>query len=96
MLLGTQPFRLQFPGFCSRGATPVVLSRPFYADGRGVGDSYVPWAGFIPDCDRPLQAAEFFPQAPSVALRFVEAGHFVPLEAPETFTALLREFLLSS
>jgi len=74
-------------------APPVVLSRPFSADGRGVGDGYVPWAGLMPECTRPLHAAEFFPNAQCVALQFVDAGHFVPLEAPETFNALLDEFL---
>lgn len=74
-------------------AQPVVLSRPFGSDGRGVGDGYVPWAGLIPDCTRPLSAEEFFPNATYVALKFVDAGHFVPLEAAETFKALLDEFL---
>lgn len=71
----------------------LVLSRPFWADGRGLGDGYAPWAGLIPACDRPLQAAEFFPQAPSVTLRLVDTGHFVPLEAPGMFTELLHQFL---
>jgi pimeloyl-ACP methyl ester carboxylesterase len=47
----------------------------------------------MPECTRPLHAAEFFPNAQFVALQFVDAGHFVPLEAPETFNALLDEFL---
>jgi pimeloyl-ACP methyl ester carboxylesterase len=76
------------------GAEPeVVLSRPFGGDGQGVGDGYVPWGGLIPGCTRPLRAEELFPQAPSVALEFVDAGHFVPLEAAETFNALLDGFL---
>lgn len=72
---------------------PVVLSRPFFADGRGIGNGYVPWAGIIPGCTRPLHAEEFFPNAKYVALKFVDAGHFVPLEAAATFNALLDEFL---
>jgi pimeloyl-ACP methyl ester carboxylesterase len=71
----------------------TVLSRPFSADGRGIGHGYLPWAGVIPDCTRPLDAKEFFPNAPYVELKFVDAGHFVPLEAAETFNALLGEFL---
>jgi pimeloyl-ACP methyl ester carboxylesterase len=73
----------------------VPLSRPFYGDGKGLRDGYRPWAGLIPDCDRPLKAEEFFPKAPSVDLRFVDAGHFLPLEAPETFTDLLEKFLVT-
>jgi len=30
---------------------------------------------------------------PDVALRFVDAGHFLPLEAPEAINRLLEEFL---
>jgi pimeloyl-ACP methyl ester carboxylesterase len=71
----------------------IVLSRPFSADGRGIGEGYVAWAGLIPGCDRPLQADEFFPNAHSVRLEFVDAGHFVPLEAGETFNELLGDFL---
>ena len=83
------------PSWRRASAAPqVVLSRPFSADGRGVGDGYMPWAGLIPDCTRPLHAEEFFPNAPYVALKLVDAGHFVPLEAPQTFNALLDEFLV--
>jgi pimeloyl-ACP methyl ester carboxylesterase len=71
----------------------MVLSRPFTADGRGLGDGYVPWAGLISDCNRPLEAREFFPNAPCVELKFLDAGHFLPVEAPETFDALLNGFL---
>ena len=71
----------------------TVLSRPFSADGEGLGNGYVPWGELIPGCTRPLPAAAFFPHAPDVALRFVDAGHFVPLEAPEAFNRLLDEFL---
>lgn len=71
----------------------IVLSRPFSADGQGIGDGYLPWAGLIPDCDRPLRAEEFFPNATSVQLAFVDAGHFVPLEAGERFNGLLQDFL---
>jgi pimeloyl-ACP methyl ester carboxylesterase len=53
----------------------------------------VPWAGLISDCNRPLEAREFFPNAPYVELKFLDAGHFLPVEAPETFDALLNEFL---
>ena len=74
-------------------ASTVVLSRPFFTDGRGIGDGYVPWVGLLPDCTRPLHTREFFPHASSVELTFVDAGHFVPLEAPETFNELLRAFL---
>jgi pimeloyl-ACP methyl ester carboxylesterase len=75
------------------GETHTVLSRPFWANGPGLGDGYAPWAGLIRNCNRPLTAGEFFPNAASVELKFVDAGHFVPLEAPETFHALLEEFL---
>lgn len=71
----------------------TVLSRSFSADGRGLGEGYMPWAGLIPDCRRPLEAREFFPNSPNVELKFVDAGHFLPVEAPETFDALLDEFL---
>ena len=71
----------------------LVLSRAFFADGRGLGDGYLPWEGLIAGCTRPLQVAEFFPKAPRVALRLVDAGHFVPLEAPETLNELLSVFL---
>jgi len=88
-------FKAVRPPFWRRtsASQQIVLSRPFSADGRGVGDGYVPWAGLIPDCTRPLDAEEFFPNAPYVELKFVDAGHFVPLEAAETFKALLGEFL---
>jgi len=88
-------FKVVRPPFWRRAsaAQQVVLSRPFSADGRGVGDGYVPWAGLMPSCTRPLHAEEFFPNAKCVALKFVDAGHFVPLEAAETFNALLDEFL---
>ena len=76
----------------TRGET-IILSRPFFADGRGLGEGYVPWADLMPGCTRPLQAEEFFPNAPSVALKLVDTGHFVPQEAPQTFNALLDEFL---
>lgn len=75
------------------GAEHLVLSRPFFADGRGLGDGYLPWDGLIAGCTRPLHAAEFFPNAPRVALRFVDAGHFLPLEAPAAFNDLLSAFL---
>jgi pimeloyl-ACP methyl ester carboxylesterase len=78
---------------CAPAVQQIVLSRPFSADGRGLGDGYVPWAGLIPECNRPLDATEFFPNAPHVQLKFVDAGHFVPLEAPETFNSLLEGFL---
>jgi pimeloyl-ACP methyl ester carboxylesterase len=71
----------------------MVLSRPFFADGRGIGNDYVPWGGLIAGCTRPLHATEFFPNAKSVALKFVDSGHFVPIEAAATFNALLDEFL---
>jgi pimeloyl-ACP methyl ester carboxylesterase len=88
-------FKTARPRFWMRSQMlqPTVLSRPFWADGRGVGNGYVPWEGLIPDCARPLRAEEFFPNAPSVQLKFVDAGHFLPLEAVETFNALLEEFL---
>lgn len=71
----------------------MVLSRPFTADGRGLGEGYMPWAGLIPECRRPLESREFFPNAPYVELKFLDAGHFLPLEAPEAFDALLNKFL---
>jgi len=74
----------------------MVLSRPFTADGRGLGDGYMPWAGLISDCGRPLEAREFFPNAPYVELKFLDAGHFLPVETPEAFDALLNEFLTVS
>jgi pimeloyl-ACP methyl ester carboxylesterase len=77
----------------SSAAQPIVLSRPFFADGRGLGSGYVPWGDLIPGCARPLPAAAFFPRATDVALRFVDAGHFLPLEAPEIFNRLLDDFL---
>jgi pimeloyl-ACP methyl ester carboxylesterase len=80
-------------GMAFKAVRSVMLSRPFYADGRGLEDGYVPWADLIPGCTRPLHAEEFFPNAPYVALKFVDAGHFVPLEAPHAFNALLEEFL---
>jgi len=80
-------------GMAFKEVRSVMLSRPFFADGRGLEDGYVPWAGLIPGCTRPLRAEEFFPSAPYVALEFIDAGHFVPIEAPETFNALLDEFL---
>ena len=73
-----------------------VLSRPFFKDGQGLGNGYLPWAGLIEGCTEPLHAEEFFPNAPYVALRFVDAGHFVPVEAPETFNRLMDEFLSTS
>jgi pimeloyl-ACP methyl ester carboxylesterase len=85
---------LRLPFWIRRPASqPIVLSRPFSADGRGIGDGYAPWAGLIPNCTRPLEAEEFFPNAPSVRLEFVDAGHFVPLEAAETLNDLLGDFL---
>jgi pimeloyl-ACP methyl ester carboxylesterase len=88
-------FKVARPPFWRR--TPalqqIVLSRPFSADGRGIGDGYVPWEGLIPDCRRPLAPEEFFPNAPYFELKFVDAGHFVPLEATETFNALLEKFV---
>ena len=80
-------------GMAFKEVRSAMLSRPFFADGRGLEDGYVPWAGLIPGCNRPLRAEEFFPNAPYVALEFIDAGHFVPIEAPETFNALLDEFL---
>jgi pimeloyl-ACP methyl ester carboxylesterase len=71
----------------------VVLSRAFTADGRGLGDGYTPWGELIPDCSRPLEAREFFPNSPYVELKFLDAGHFLPVEAPEALDALLDEFL---
>jgi len=71
----------------------VILSRPFGAGGRGLDGGFRPWAGLITGCDRPLRAEEFFPHAPSVALKFVDTGHFIPLEAPDVFTELLENFL---
>jgi pimeloyl-ACP methyl ester carboxylesterase len=71
----------------------IVLSRPFSADGQGLGNGYVPWGELIPGCTRPMPAAAFFPDAPDVALRFVDAGHFLPLEAPEAINRLLDELL---
>ena len=82
------PFWLRTPA-----SQQIILSRAFSADGRGIGDGYVPWAGLIPNCARPLEAQEFFPNAQSVRLKFVDAGHFVPLEAAETLNELLDEFL---
>jgi pimeloyl-ACP methyl ester carboxylesterase len=82
------PFWMRKPG-----ARHTILSRPFAANGQGLGDGYAPWAGLIQNCNRPLEAGEFFPNAPSVQLKFIDAGHFVPLEAPETFSELLEEFL---
>jgi pimeloyl-ACP methyl ester carboxylesterase len=91
-------FKVLPPPFWKRmsGAEPIVLSRSFSADGTGLGDGYKPWAGLIPDCTRPLTVDEFFPNAPSVELKFVDAGHFVPLEAPETLNSLVEEFLVMS
>jgi len=88
-------FRTARPPFRMRKveSEEMVLSRPFTADGRGLGDGYVPWAGLISDCNRPLEAREFFPNAPYVELKFLDAGHFLPVEAPEAFDTLLNEFL---
>jgi len=80
-------------GMAFKKVRSVMLSRPFFADGRGLEGGYVPWAGLIDGCTRPLRAEEFFPNASYVGLKFVDAGHFVPLEASETFNALLDEFL---
>jgi pimeloyl-ACP methyl ester carboxylesterase len=80
-------------GMAFKAVRSVMLSRPFFADGRGLEDGYVPWLDLIPGCTRPLHAEEFFPNAPHVALKFVDAGHFIPLEAPGTFNALLDEFM---
>jgi pimeloyl-ACP methyl ester carboxylesterase len=82
----------------ARGSTgrQVWLSRRYgLSCCRGLGDGYVPWGDLIPGCTRPLHAKEFFPNAPYVALEFVDAGHFVPLEASETFNRLLEQFLTS-
>jgi pimeloyl-ACP methyl ester carboxylesterase len=73
--------------------TKTLLSRPFDLNGVGLGDGYEPWGDFIPDRDRPLQAHEFFPNAPSVALEFFDTGHFIPLENPELFTDRLVKAL---
>lgn len=82
-------------GMAFKAVRSVVLSRPFFADGKGLGDGYAPWAGLIEGCARPLQAEEFFPNTPHVALKFVDAGHFVPVESADTFNALLDEFLVT-
>ena len=70
-----------------------IRSRPFYTDGRGLGDGYEPWKDLFPGYTRPLQVHEFFPRSPAVQLKFMETGHFIPLEAPEVFTALLENIL---
>jgi pimeloyl-ACP methyl ester carboxylesterase len=70
-----------------------ILSRPFYADGRGLGGGYEPWGDLIPNCTKPLPVEAFFPKSPSIQLKFTDTGHFIPIEAPEQFTAVLNEVL---
>ncbi|WP_019499600.1 alpha/beta fold hydrolase [Pseudanabaena sp. PCC 6802] len=77
----------------SFNGTKTLLSRAFDRNGIGLGDGYEPWGTFIPGCDRPMQAQEFFPNAPSVALEFFDTGHFIPLENPELFTDRLVKAL---
>ncbi|NJL43497.1 MAG: hypothetical protein HC935_09870 [Pseudanabaena sp. SU_2_4] len=71
----------------------TLLSRAFDRSGIGLGDGYEPWGAFIPDCHHPIEAKEFFPNAPSVALEFFDTGHFIPLENPELFTDRLVKAL---
>jgi pimeloyl-ACP methyl ester carboxylesterase len=86
--------RVRLRRWCRTSAAEwVVLSRPFSTDGQGLGNGYVPWGELIPGCTQPMPAAAFFPNVPDVALRFVDAGHFLPLEAPEAVNRLLDEFL---
>lgn len=66
--------------------TKTLISRAFDRNGIGLGDGYEPWGDFIPGCNRPIQAQEFFPNAPTVALEFFDTGHLIPLEDPELFT----------
>lgn len=73
----------------------IILSRPFDRQGRGLEDGYQPWGNWISNCDQPLQIQEFFPNSPSVQLQFFDAGHFIPLEVPETFTSHLEKALAS-
>lgn len=73
----------------------ILLSRPFDRQGRGLEDGYQPWGNWISNCARPLQIQEFFPNSPSVQLQFFDAGHFIPLEVPETFTSHLEKALAS-
>ena len=80
-------------GMAFKSVRSAMLSRPFFSDGRGLENGYQPWADLIPGCTRPLRAEEFFRNAPYVTLELLDAGHFVPLEVPETFNSLLDEFL---
>jgi pimeloyl-ACP methyl ester carboxylesterase len=79
--------------FVRNAGREKILSRPFYAGGRGLGDGYEPWGDFIPNCTKPLPVEAFFPKSPFIQLKFMDAGHFIPIEAPEEFTAVLNEVL---
>ena len=57
--------------------------------GRVPINGYVPWADLIPGCSRPLHAEEFFPNAPYVALKFVDAGGY-PVTLRITWDAAFR------
>ncbi|MGV9800801.1 alpha/beta fold hydrolase [Mycobacterium sp. NPDC003449] len=39
------------------------------------------------------QARDYIPNAPEVLVRYIDAGHFWPIEAPDQVTALIRELL---
>ncbi len=84
---------MAFKSIQARNGVEKLLSRPFDRRGQGLGDGYKPWGDFIPHCDRPLQVQEFFPNSPFVELQFFDTGHFIPIEAPETFTVHLEKIL---
>lgn len=87
---------MAFKVFRTSGGREKILSRPFYSDGRGLEDGYEPWGDLIPDCTQPLPVQAFFPKSPSIELKFIDTGHFIPIEAPEKFTAILNEVLSES
>lgn len=84
---------MAFKSIRTGNGSEKLLSRPFDRQGRGLGEGYKPWGEFIPNCDRPLQVEEFFPNSPSVKLQFFNTGHFIPVEAPETFIVHLEKVL---
>jgi hypothetical protein len=75
------------------GSSKQVLSRPFDANGNGLGDGYLPWGDLIPGASHPLPVQAFFPHSQHVELKFMDTGHFIPKEDPEAFNVVLDDCL---